>query len=79
MNIQEKSITSMDLQKVFVKLNYKQLFNILLDLGVIESVQDLMSYYPLSTSQRVRIGNQISSLETIGVGVPQDSVLRPLL
>ena len=49
-----------------------------LNLGFREPVQELMSSYLSNKSQRVRIGNQISSWKTIEVGVPQWSVLGPL-
>ena len=74
-----KRATFLDLRKAFDTVNHKRLFNVLLDLGFRGPKKELLSSYLSSRSQRVKIGNQLSTWKTIEFGVPHGSVLRPLL
>ena len=60
-------------------MNHKHLLNVLSDFGFRGPVQEVMSSYLSNRSQRVRIGNQLSAWKIVGVGVPQGSVLVPLI
>ena len=74
-----KRATFLDLRKDFDTVNRKHLLNVLLDLGFRGPVQELMSSYLSNRSQRVKIGNQLSSWKTFEVGVSLGSVLGPLI
>ena len=58
----------------FDTVNHKHLLNVFLDLGFRGPVQEIMSSYLSNRSQRVKIGNQLSSWKTNEIGVPHGSI-----
>jgi hypothetical protein len=69
----------LDLTKAFDTVNHKILINKLEHYGVRGNMLQLLKSYLSDRKQRVWINNQHSSERTIEVGVPQGSVLGPLL
>ena len=68
-----------DLQKAFETINQKILFNKLL---LIDSSKNTISWYEFYLVQRhfaVEAANQVSKFVNISCGVPQGSILYPLL
>ena len=72
-------IVSMDLSKAFDTLPHELLVAKLKSYGADGKTTDLVHDYLANRRQRVRLGDQFSNWEEISVGVPQGSVLGPLL
>ena len=72
-------IVSMDLSKAFDTLPHELLVAKLKSCGADGKTTDLVHDYLANRRQRVRLGDQFSNWEEISVGVPQGSVLGPLL
>ena len=69
----------MDLSKAFDTLPHELLVAKLRSYGADGKTTDLVHDYLTNRRQRVRLGDQFSNWEEISVGVPQGSVLGPLL
>ena len=69
----------MDLSKAFDCLSHGLLFEKLRAYGLAPEVIDLLSSYLSDRVQQVRLGSHTSTWENILKGVPQGSILGPLL
>ena len=72
-------IVSMDLSKAFDTLQHERLVAKLKSYGADGKTTDLVHDYLVNRRQRVRLGDQFSNWKETSVGVPQGSVLGPLL
>jgi hypothetical protein len=68
-----------DLKKAFDCVNYSQLENILLAYGISDKALNTIKSFLLNRKQYVNINDQNSTFSTPQTGVPQGSVLGPLL
>ena len=68
-----------DLSKAFDKVKHQALIDLLLGIGICDTVLKWFANYLSDRQQRVRVGNRLSSQSTCSRGVPQGSVLGPLL
>ena len=68
-----------DLQKVFDTINHKILFQKLKHIGLSPTAIEWVKFYLTNRSTFVEIENQKSTLKDINCGVPQGSILGPLL
>ena len=69
----------MDLSKAFDPLPHELLVAKLKSYGADGKTTDLVHDYLANRRQRVRLGDQFSNWKETSVGVPQGSVLGPLL
>ena len=69
----------MDLSKAFDTLPYDLIVKKLEDYGGDSKVINLVTNYLSDRQQRVRLSGQHSSMKTIMKGVPQGSILGPIL
>ena len=69
----------LDLSKAFDGLNHNILIDKLVYYGVTGKSKDLLSNYLTERQQYVQIGDYLSSKQLVRTGVPQGSVLGPLL
>ena len=69
----------LDLPKVFDGLNHNILIEKLMYYGVIDKPKDLLFNYLTERQPYVQIGDYMSSKQLVMTGVPQGSVLGPLL
>ena len=72
-------IVSMDLSKAFDTLPHELLVAKLKSYGADDKTTDLVHDYLANRRQRVRLGDKFSNWKETSVGVPQGSVLGPLL
>lgn len=68
-----------DLAKAFDTVNHAQLLEILERVGVRGTAHDLLCSYLSNREQQVKINGCMSEVKTIQFGVPQGTVLGPLL
>ena len=68
-----------DLKKAFDTVNHQILFNKLYRYGIRGVSLEIIQSYLLNRVQRVRIGNCFSDDKITNIGVPQGSILGPLL
>ena len=68
-----------DLEKAFDTVNHKNLLAKLEHYGVRSIANDWFRSYLSNRSQKVDLGNNASSLKNVTCGVPQGSILGPLL
>ena len=68
-----------DLSKAFDTLGYSQIIENLSSYGITGKENDLLINYLFGRTQSVRIGNEISTPQPVVCGVPQGSILGPLL
>ena len=73
------SLVSMDLSKAFDTLPHDLIVKKLEDYGGDSKVVNLITNYLTNRQQRVRLSGQHSSMKTIMKGVPQGSILDPIL
>lgn len=69
----------LDLTKAFDTLDHKLLIAKLGYIGLGDGVRDMLLSYLNNRTQRVKIDNDLSKTITLNVGVPQGSILGPLL
>ena len=69
----------LDLFKAFNRLNHNILIDKLVYYGVTGKSKDLLLNYLTERQQYVQIGDYMSSKQLVRTGVPQGSVLGPLL
>ena len=68
-----------DLSKAFDTLSHGQIFESLSSYGIYGTERELFTNYLFNRTQSVRIGPEVSVPEKITCGVPQGSILGPLL
>lgn len=81
-NIDEKCVALgifIDLKKAFDTISHSLLLQKLYDVGIRNSAHDMFRSYLSNRQQIVRIGDELSNCETLTYGVPQGSILGPLL
>jgi hypothetical protein len=76
---QDILITFLDISKAFDRVWHPGLLHKLKEMGVSGTLYEWLSNYLTNRSQKVVIGGEESSIETINAGVPQGSILGPLL
>nr|CAI5844696.1 unnamed protein product [Callosobruchus analis] len=69
----------LDFSKAFDTINHQTLLSILKSCGLCVESLSLLSSYLLDRAQSVKLGCQISESKPVSAGVPQGSVLGPLL
>ena len=69
----------LDLTKAFDTVNHKILLSKLSYYGFQEASYDLLCNYVSDRQQRVLFNGELSDWETVSIGVPQRSILGPLL
>ena len=72
-------VTFIDFRKAFDCVQYDHLLDKIYDLGFDIKISNWIKDYLRDRQQRVIVNNQTSSLLTIKQGVPQGSILGPLL
>ena len=72
-------VVSMDLSKVFDVIQYPLLLSKLKAYGMDDKSCALLRHYLSGRSQRVKIGDTCSAWKSVRCGVPQGSVLGPML
>ena len=78
-NRESASAVPVDLCKAFDSINHNLLLAKLKAYGLSHSALSLMSSYPLARKQRVCLHGVCSSYSELMVGLPQGSILGPLL
>ena len=73
------AIVSLDLSKAFDAINHEMLLAKLIKLGLSESALLWIKSYLSGRKQRTRFSNYTSKEENVKAGVPQGSILGPLL
>ena len=68
-----------DLSKAFDRVKHQALIDLLLGIGICDTGLKWFANYLSDRQQRVRVGNRFSSQSACSRGVPQGSVLGPLL
>ena len=68
-----------DLSKAFDRVKHQALIDLLSGIGICDTVLKWFANYLSDRQQRVRVGNRFSSQSACSRGVPQGSVLGPLL
>ena len=72
-------LVTLDIQKAFDSVNHSLLLNKLQNIGCDQQSIDCFTSYLTNRTQFVKIGNKISNLLEVKIGVPQGSVLGSLL
>lgn len=78
-NNQLTALVLLDFSKAFDTINHKVLLAILHYIGLSNDAILLLKNYLLDRSQLVKLANQVSDIRAVGSGVPQGSILGPLL
>ena len=81
-NIDSKELTALvalDFSKAFDTINHKLLYTKLIFYGFSNSAVDFIKSYLTGRQQKVHIDDSVSSAEDVTSGVPQGSILGPLL
>ena len=73
------AVVAVDLSEAFDSINHQLLLAKLHAYGFSQSALDLMSSYLLGRRQRVQLQTEVSSYINVKSGVPQGSLLGPLL
>ena len=72
-------ITFLDLAKAFDTVHHQILLDKLYNYRIRGSAYNLLKSYLTNRQQRVKINNKISQFESVTTGVPQGTMLGPLL
>lgn len=72
-------VTFLDLAKAFDCVNHEILLKKLYKYGIRGKAYDIIVSYLSNRKQRVKINGTVSSYKDIGIGVPQGTILGPLL
>lgn len=78
-NISVVSALFIDLQKAFDTISHEILLDKLFSYGIRGVAHELIKSYLSNRKQKVKLGNEESDLMNVTAGVPQGSVLGPLL
>ena len=73
------AITFLDFVKVFDTINHQLLLEKLYNYGIRGSAHNLIKSYLNNRQQKVKLNKISSQLETVDMGVPQGTILGPLL
>ena len=73
------AITFLDLAKAFDTVNHQLLLEKLYNYGIRGSAHNLLKRYLSNRQQKVKLNKVSSQLETVDMGVPQGTILGPLL
>ena len=73
------AITFLDLAKVFDTVHHQILLDKLYNYGIRGSAYNLLKSYLTNRQQRVKINNKTGQFESVTTGVPQGTILEPLL
>jgi len=69
----------MDLNKAFNSISHDQPLNIFQSIGIVNTSFNLLKSYLQHRKQQVKIANTLSNELQINIGVPQGTVLSPIL
>ena len=69
----------LDLRKAFDTVNHKILFSKLYDYGIRNHTLNWFISYLSNRAQRVNVNSSLSDFRSINIGIPQGSILGPLL
>nr|CAI5843030.1 unnamed protein product [Callosobruchus analis] len=69
----------LDIAKAFDTVSHEKILNKLYNYGIRGIAYELMSDYLNNRTQRVKIGNKLSNRSLIKTGIPQGTVLGPIL
>ena len=78
-NGKDTCLVFLDVSKAFDKVWHEGLLFKLRQLGIVGTLYDWIEHYLTGRSQKVVINGISSSLRNLQTGVPQGSILRPLL
>ena len=73
------AVVSMDLSKAFDVIHYPLLLSKLKAYGMDDTSCTLLRNYLSGRSQKIKVGDTFSDWERVSCGVPQASVLGPML
>ena len=78
-NKQDSLLISLDISKAFDRVWYQGLLFKLKQMGITGTLLNWFSSYLSNRRQRVRVGGSYSTLKNTNAGVPQGSILGPIL
>ena len=81
-NMNNKKVTYVlliDFKKAFDTINHKILVKELSKIGLHHNAVKLLTSYPSNRAQRTLVNNSLSDIKSLNFGVPQGSILGPLL
>ena len=78
-NVQTLSVLFLNFSKAFDKVPHSILIAKLRNIGLGTEIQDIIQNYPTNRMQFVKIDKKLSTVKEVTSGVPQGSILGPLL
>ena len=78
-NLEYSLVAYLDFKKAFDTINHKILINKLEKAGLGPNLIALIKNYLSNRKQKTRLFTETSTLETVGIGVPQGSTVGPLM